>query len=157
MEHSPFPIFLDANIFIYAIGRDHPYQAPCRRIVNDLIPRAPDDFVTDAEVLQELLHRYVGIRDIAAAQRVVLWVHALMAGGIEPLLGEDVLRAATFAGDYPRLSARDLVHLAVMERLGTARFASADRGFDGIAWLARLDPLALDSWADSVRDEPPDG
>ena len=73
-----------------------------------------------------------------------------MEGRIEPLLAEDVLRAAGLAPDYPRLSARDLVHLALMERLGVERMASADAGFDGIAWLARLDPLTLDSWAHTV-------
>ena len=56
-----FPLFVDANIPFYAAGRPHPLKEPCQQIVA-LAARHPRAFVTDAEVLQELLHRYVAIR-----------------------------------------------------------------------------------------------
>jgi predicted nucleic acid-binding protein len=45
------------------------------------------------------------------------------------------------------LSARDLLHAAVMQRVGTERIVSADRRFDVIAWLQRLDPATVATWS----------
>jgi predicted nucleic acid-binding protein len=36
------------------------------------------------------------------------------------------------------LSARDAVHVAVMERRGVSRVMSFDTGFDAIEWIDRL-------------------
>jgi len=42
---------------------------------------------------------------------------------------------------------RDLVHLAVMRRAGCTHIVTADRGFDGLSGIQRLDPLDVDRWA----------
>ena len=70
----------------------------------------------------------------------------LTAGRIAPVLDTDVARAAALADDYPRLSARDLLHVAVMRRLGAARIASADRDFDAASGIRRPDPAQLAAW-----------
>ena len=50
--------FIDANVPTYAARRDYPYKEPCARILR--IPAdGPKSFVTDSEVLQELMHRYL--------------------------------------------------------------------------------------------------
>ena len=54
-------IFIDTNIAIYAAGAPHRYKEPAARVIN-LIWQNADLFVTDAEVLQEILHRYISIR-----------------------------------------------------------------------------------------------
>ena len=46
---------LDANIVIYALGREHPYRRPCRAIIIQLAER-PNDYAVDAEMLQEILY-----------------------------------------------------------------------------------------------------
>ena len=46
-------IFIDANIPVYASGREHPYKEPCARILKMAAER-PLLFVTNAEVLQRL-------------------------------------------------------------------------------------------------------
>jgi len=51
------PIFLDANIPMYAAGRPHPLKQPCLDVLA-LVALYPDAFCTDAEVFQEILHRY---------------------------------------------------------------------------------------------------
>ena len=150
MKPVPSPIFLDANIPMLAAGSAHPLRAPCQRIIQDLLPRFPSAFFTDAEVLQEMFHRYRTSSQSDVGFGVIADFAGLLGGRVEPLRAEDVLRAAVLAPEHPRLSARDLVHLALMERLGVERMASADAGFDGIGWLARLDPLAVDDWAHSV-------
>ena len=48
------------------------------------------------------------------------------------------------------VSARDLVHAAVMRRLGANRIVSVDADFDRLPDVTRLDPADLDLWADSI-------
>jgi predicted nucleic acid-binding protein len=70
----------------------------------------------------------------------------LTAGRIAPVLDTDVAQAAALADDHPRLSARDLLHVAVMQRLGATHIASADRDFDAVPGIQRLDPAQLAVW-----------
>lgn len=150
MRPVPSLIFLDANIPMYAAGAAHSLKVPCRYILEELVPRNPIVFFTDAEVLQEMLHRYRSSASPELGYAALSEFARTMSERIEPVLAGDVLRAATLAPSYARLSARDLIHLAVMGRLGVERMASADAGFDGIAWLTRLDPLRLDLWVSTV-------
>jgi predicted nucleic acid-binding protein len=74
----------------------------------------------------------------------------LMRDRTEPILSKDVELAADFSISLPGREARDLIHLAVMHRLGVTQIISADRGFEGIDGIERLDPARLDQWRDSV-------
>ena len=49
-------------------------------------------------------------------------------------------------GPHPGLSARDLLHGAVMLRLGATEIVSADPGFDQVALVERLDLAAMATW-----------
>ena len=69
---------------------------------------------------------------------------------VEPVYASDVEQAASLVEQYPRLSARDLLHLAVMLRVGVNRIISADQGFDGVTQLERLDPASLRMWRDRI-------
>lgn len=69
---------------------------------------------------------------------------------VEPVLASDVFAALEQAGDG--LSARDLVHLAVMRRIDCDRLVSADRAFDAVQEITRLDPLEFESWRDSLTE-----
>jgi predicted nucleic acid-binding protein len=134
------PVFLDANIPIYAAGRDHPLKAPCVRILR-LAAAHPDRFITDAEVLQELLHYYLARGAGRPGCEVVLAFAELMTGRTEPVLAEDVVRACRLGAEAGwGIPARDLLHAAVMERVGVGEIVSADRDFDRLSFLRRLDP-----------------
>ena len=122
-------IFVDSNIPMYLVGAEHPNKSRSRLLLERAIA-AGDRLVTDAEVLQEILHRYVAInrRDaIEPAAAALLGV----VDEVYPIELEDVRRAAAIviAG---RLTARDAIHLAVMQRRGVARILTFDRAFDGI-------------------------
>ena len=127
-------IFVDSNIPMYLVGADHPNKESARL----LLERAITDgelLVTDAEVLQEILHRYVAIdrRDaIEPATAALLGV----VDEVFPVERADVERARQIVLGS-RLSARDAVHLAIMRRHGIDRILSFDRAFDGIDGLAR--------------------
>ncbi len=132
-------VFIDANVPIYAAGAPHPLKEPCARILRS-VAEDPKPFVTDSEVLQELLHRYLALGRWELGREVVRAFAEAMHGRIEPVHAEDVLAASGLADRHPGVSARDLVHAAVMQRIGSARIISSDTDFDRVEGVKRLDP-----------------
>ncbi len=149
MPSTTLPAFLDTNVPLYAVGAEHPLKESCIEIMNALA-RHPGAFMTDAEVLQEIIHRYVALNRWSIGAGAFERFAALVEGRTAAMLRRDVLQAASMVNEYARLSARDLVHLAVMRRLGVTRIVSSDRGFDGVPDLERLDPARFDDWRESV-------
>ena len=134
---------------MYASGAEHPLKVPCLHVMR-MIVDAPDAFLTDAEVLQEILHRYLAIRRWVLGTIALRHFSTVMAGRIEPIYAVDVEVAGALASVSQHLQARDLIHLAVMRRLGVTRIVSADRGFDGVKGIERLDPMRIEEWRASV-------
>lgn len=121
---------------MYLVGAQHPLKADAQRLVERLISDR-ERLVTDAEVLQEILHRYVAMRRQDFIQRAF----DSLLGITDQVFAID--QAAAERGKeivlgHPRLSARDAVHLAVMELQGIDRILSFDSGFDGYPGIARL-------------------
>jgi predicted nucleic acid-binding protein len=141
--------FIDANVPIYAAGRDHPLKEPCIQVLM-LAADHPQAFMTDAEVLQELLHRYLSLRLWPHGREAFRRFSELMEERIESVLAVDVQRAAELADAHQQLSARDLLHAAVMQRLGLRRIVSTDTGFDRLPEVQRLDPAKVGVWEGSV-------
>lgn len=56
------------------------------------------------------------------------------------------------ASENPELSARDLIHVAIMRRVGSRQIVTADRAFDAIEGIERLDPLRVEEWAGRVTN-----
>ena len=120
-------IFVDSNIPMYLVGADHPNKAGARRLLEQAVVEN-EPLATDAEVLQELLHRYAAIRRreaIAPAWNAILGVVDV----IHPIELEDVSRAQRLVAAVATLSARDAIHLAVMQRRGINRILTFDTGF----------------------------
>jgi hypothetical protein len=121
---------------MYLVGADHPHKTDARRLLETAIG-AGERLVTDVEVLQEILHRYVAIdrRDaIQAAFDAVLGV----VDEVFAVTVADVERAKTIVMGKRRLSARDALHVALMEREGIEHVMSFDHGFDGLPGVTRL-------------------
>ena len=141
--------FIDANVPIHAAGREHPNKEPCARILM-LAAEHPRSFVTDAEVLQELMHRYLASGRWSLGKEVLQAFAEVMHGRIEPVYAKDIHAAAKLADRHAGISPRDLVHAAVMERLGTDRIVSADADFDRLPDVTRLNPAGVGEWQSSV-------
>ncbi len=141
--------FIDANVPIYAAGKNHPLKAPCIQVLM-LAAEHSLAFVTDAEVLQELLHRYLALRLWPQGREVFGRFSELMHERVEPVEATDVHHAAMLADGHSELGARDLLHAAVMRRLGVRRIVSADTGFDRLPEVERLDPARIASWRRSI-------
>jgi uncharacterized protein len=129
-------ILVDSNIPMYLVGAAHPHKADAQRLLEKLITDR-QSLVTDAEVLQEILHRYVAIDRRDAIQPAF---DALL-GVVDQVLAVDsmvVQRAKQIVLGYRPLSARDAVHLSVMEQNGIERILSFDSGFDAFPRITRL-------------------
>jgi hypothetical protein len=129
-------ILVDSNIPMYLVGTPHPHKTDAQRLLERLT-RDRQRLVTDAEVLQEILHRYVSINRRDAIQPAF---DALLGviDEVLPIEYDAVERAKQIVLEYQRLSARDAVHLAVMEEYGIQRILSFDSGFDGFPGMTRL-------------------
>jgi uncharacterized protein len=129
-------ILIDSNIPMYLVGASHPHKIEAERLLENLI-RLRERLVTDAEVLQEVLHRYVAIDRRDAIQPAF---DALMAvvDEVLPVERKTVERAKQIVLAYRRLSARDAVHLAIMEEHAINRILSFDAGFDSFPGIVRL-------------------
>jgi predicted nucleic acid-binding protein len=128
-------IFVDSNVPMYLIGAEHPNKAAARRLLEDAIADG-EVLCTDAEVLQEILHRYVAIRrpnDIDPAFDVLLSIVDV----VYPIELADVERARRIVRRTGELSVRDAVHLAVMQRHDIDELLSFDTAFDGVAGIHR--------------------
>lgn len=126
---------------------------PCISVLV-LAHRRPDRFVTDSEIFQEIIHRYTSVKRWDSGRRIFADFEILMLGRIEPVFFGDVRQAASLADRYPELDARDLLHAAIMDRVGATRIVSSDSGFDLIQGIERLDPMLVEEWADTVTESP---
>jgi predicted nucleic acid-binding protein len=129
-------ILVDSNIPMYLVGSLHIHKSDSQRLLEKLVSER-QRLVTDAEVLQEILHRYTSIqcRDaIQPAFNAILDV----VDAVFPIDLATAERAKEITLGYPRLSARDAVHLAVMQNRGIEQILSFDSGFDAFPGVSRL-------------------
>ena len=129
-------IFVDSNVPMYLVGAAHPLKDSARRLLEAAVTRG-DRLVTDAEVFQEILHRYHAIRRPDAIQPAFDALQAVV-DDVYPVERQDVEQAKNLLVGPGDLSARDAVHLAIMRRRGVTRVMSFDRGFDRVEWIDRL-------------------
>jgi predicted nucleic acid-binding protein len=130
-------VFVDSNIPMYLVGAPHPNKDAARRVLESSIERG-ERLVTDAEVLQEILHRYAAIRRPDAIQPAF----SALLGVVDevfPIERADVERAKdVLLGLSGDISARDALHVAIMQRHAVSRVMSFDRGFDRFTWMERV-------------------
>ncbi len=121
---------------MYLVGATHVHKTEAQRLLERLVADR-QRLLTDAEVLQEILHRYVAINRRDAIQPA----YDTLLGIVDQVLPVDreVLEGAKqIVLGYRDLSARDAVHLAVMRRHGIERILTFDPGFDNFPGITRL-------------------
>jgi uncharacterized protein len=129
-------ILVDSNIPMYLVGGPHRHKNDAQQWLEKLASDR-QRLVTDAEVLQEILHRFVAINRREAIQPAF---SALLRIVDEVLPVDRVIaeRAKEIVIGYRQFSARDAVHLAVMEHHGIERILTFDSRFDGFPGITRL-------------------
>jgi predicted nucleic acid-binding protein len=129
-------VLVETTVPMYLIGGPHVNKGRVETALREAVQRG-DRLVTDAEVLQEICHRYTAIRRreaIAAAYAVLLGVvdevHSVDLAALE--LTKDLLL------EDERHSARDALHVAVMRRHDISHVLSFDRDYDSFPGIIRL-------------------
>lgn len=129
-------IFVDSNVPMYLVGAAHPNKDRTIAVLTRLA-QTGETLVTDVEVYQEILHRYVAIGRLDAIDPAFASLDALIDDVLA--FGVAEIRAArTLLENVSGLSARDALHAAVMASAGVTRIFSFDQGFDAVGELERL-------------------
>ncbi len=121
---------------MYLICAPHPHKSEAQLLLERLIVSG-QRLVTDAEVLQEIVHRYAAVGKREAIQPAF----QLLLDVVDEVFAiekADVLRAGEIVQNRALLSARDSVHVAVMERHGIRSILSFDGDFDRWPGLKRI-------------------
>jgi len=121
---------------MYLVGAPHPHKVEAQLIIERLIASG-ERLVTSAEVLQEILHRYTAIN---RREAIAPALHATLGivDEVLPVEKVDVIRASDIVLRPAGISARDAVHIAVMERHSIRSLVSFDADFDRWPGLQRL-------------------
>lgn len=121
---------------MYLVGADHPHKTDAQRLLERAI-LAGESLVTDVEVFQEVLHRYVAIgrRDAIAPAWELL---NSISDQIAAIDLEDVTVARDLVLAGTTTSARDAIHVAVMRRLDCTRILTFDLAFDNVPGVSRV-------------------
>ena len=118
-------IFVDSNVPMYLVGGPHPNRDRAEAFLRD---HSGEDYATSAAVYQEILHRYAAIDRRSAAEDAFRLLDA-MVRSVFPITRDDIDTARSVAVRYPMVSARDCLHLALMEAHRIHRILTFDRGF----------------------------
>lgn len=118
-------IFVDTNVFMYAVGREHPLRADARAFFEQVIDRE-DVLATSAEVLQEMLHAYLPVGRTDALDLALEMVRRTVAT-VWPVEPDDVQFARSLAETHRGLGARELLHLACCLRREIEDLQTYDR------------------------------
>jgi len=132
-------VFIDVNIPMYAAGTTHRLREPSQRVIK-AIAAGQLDALTDAEVFQEILYRYLHIGEREKGFRVFDLFYRIMLGNILPIEDMAIQLARELAEQYPAMSPRDLIHLAVMLHQNIQTIITTDTGFDSVKEIRRIDP-----------------
>jgi uncharacterized protein len=131
-------ILIDTNVIMYAAGAAHPNKlasvAMLRRVGAGEV-----EATIDAEVLQEILHRYRAIGRWKDGRRVYDLARQIFPE-VVPITAAILDRARAILDTNSQMMARDALHAAVVIAEGMDGICSYDRDFDRVASLTRVDP-----------------
>jgi predicted nucleic acid-binding protein len=132
--------YVDSNVFFYAKILDGVYGQSCSSIMRMI---ASDELKTSTSVLVPIevanaMRKYGLSKDVAAEIRAIFSL-GIEVYGIE---ASDAQEAAEIFSDA-KISPYDCLHAAVMKRMGLNEIISADKEFDKLSWITRIDPKSM--------------
>jgi predicted nucleic acid-binding protein len=129
---------VDANVFMYAAGSNHPNKDLSSQF---LIRVATGDVeaAVDAEVLQEILHRYRSIGRWNEGRTVYDSVRTIVPLVI-PITDLILDRCRHLMDKYPEIMARDALHAAAVLETGANGIYTFDRDFERISEVQGVRP-----------------
>ena len=131
-------ILVDANVLMYAAGAAHDHKAASVEFL-ERVAEGEVDAVIDAEILQEILHRYRALQRWEAGRHLFDFTRTLFPV-VLPVTAEVLDHARILLDAYPHLMARDGLHAAVVLQHQLDGLCSFDRDFDPVAGIERMEP-----------------
>jgi hypothetical protein len=133
-------LYVDSNVFFYAKIMDGIFGKSCSDILRRI---ASDDMQASISALVPI-EVANALRKYGLGKDVREEVRAIFSMGIEvyPLDPTDAREAAEIYAEAG-ISPYDCVHAAVMKKYGLNEIISADKEFDKIPWLKRVDPRLM--------------
>lgn len=131
-------VYLDAAIFVHALGEDPDLRSSCREALAMVHARTliGQSSVLTVEEVVHVRHRRLG--DRGRAVREGRDIGSMVA--LHDVGRPDLDRALELFAECPSLDPRDAVHAAVAERIGAAAVLSTDAVFDPVPGVRRIDP-----------------
>lgn len=129
-------IYVDSNIPMYLVGKDHPNKTKVIEVVSRLV-EARETLVTSAEVFQEIIHRYKAINDLKSMNHAYEALEN-MVSLIFDVTKDDVDQTCRFVSQYKKLSSRDALHVAIIKRIKSSRIWTFDTAFDVVTGIQRI-------------------
>lgn len=133
-------LLIDANVAMYAAGAAHAHKAASAAVLA-MAAAGELHAVVDAEMLQEILHRYRSIGRAGDGERVYALVRQALPQ-VVAITAEVMDATKVLLAGLPAAACRDAVHAAVALQLG-AQICSYDRDFDHFARVTRIEPEAV--------------
>lgn len=121
---------------MYLVGADHPHKADAQRVSERLI-LGGRRLLTSTEVFQEILHRYASTDRRGRIQPAFDALQGLV-DDVLPVEEADVLAAKDLVVARAGLTARDALHVSVMQHHQIVEIMTFDRGFDVMPGIKRL-------------------
>jgi predicted nucleic acid-binding protein len=135
----------DTGVFIYALGGEHHYRDPCRAILD-----SGERGRLAAEASIELVHEFAYVRTRQGVTRTEAAESARAIADTCPLhqvSAADMELALDLWCGHEQLDMRDAIFAAQALNRDIDAILSADRGFDGIPGLQRIDPADAEAVA----------
>jgi hypothetical protein len=133
--------FVDTNIFLYAIGRDHPLKPASLNAIH-LIQDGRIAAVINTEIIQEILYHFQSVKQLSIGVRLAKDTVSI-SSRILPVEEKDLSLAIELLETYPEIQTRDAFHAATMIHNGIKEIVSTDPHFDLIHEIKRIDPANL--------------
>jgi predicted nucleic acid-binding protein len=142
-------VYLDTNVFLYAVGAESRYKDPCREILR-AVAAARLGGETSALTIQEIVHQRWRRGDVEATRRGrdVMSICSV----VHPIDGSLSSAALRLVDEHPGLGTGDAFHAATALTHGMKALISADSDFDDLPGFDRVDPLDSARLAELARD-----
>jgi uncharacterized protein len=134
-------VFLDTNIIMYSVGGSHPLRKPCRTCL-EKIYEGKLSVITNAEVLQEILYRYISLNEKEKALQLTNSFIEICES-VYPVTVDDVTLAMELIKKKKLPHIRDAIHAATMMQHDIKEILSTDKHFDKLPGIKRIDPRSL--------------
>ena len=133
--------FIDTNIFLYSVGRDHPLKPASVAVIHH-IRDGEFTAIINTEIIQEILYHFQSIKQLLIGIRLAKDAVSI-SSRILPVEETDLSLAIELLESYPKIQTRDAFHAATMIRNGINEIISTDPHFDLIHEIKRIDPTKL--------------